>query len=70
MRHNDRTRKIVAALKRRVTTAETFAERFGVSCRTIYRDIAMLKAAGKPIEGAPGLGYGLRRRKGVGLHHG
>lgn len=35
------------------------AERFGVSLRTIYRDIQTLSEAGVPICGNPGIGYSL-----------
>lgn len=35
------------------------AERFGVSLRTIYRDIGTLSEAGVPICGNPGVGYSL-----------
>ena len=35
------------------------AERFGVSLRTIYRDIHTLSEAGVPICGNPGIGYSL-----------
>ena len=35
------------------------AERFGVSMRTIYRDIGTLSEAGVPICGNPGVGYSL-----------
>lgn len=36
------------------------ADELGVSLRTLYRDIASLKAQGASIEGEPGLGYVLR----------
>ncbi|MEX0351016.1 MAG: helix-turn-helix transcriptional regulator [Paracoccaceae bacterium] len=42
-------------------TAESMAARLEVSERTIYRDIAALQAMRTPIEGAPGLGYVMRR---------
>jgi predicted DNA-binding transcriptional regulator YafY len=32
-----------------------------VTARTVYRDVATLQARQVPIEGAPGLGYALRR---------
>jgi predicted DNA-binding transcriptional regulator YafY len=38
-------------------TATAVADRFGVSLRTIYRDVAVLVSQGALIEGAPGLGY-------------
>lgn len=39
--------------------AEDAAEQFGVSVRTIYRDLAALEEAGFPIIGTPGDGYHL-----------
>lgn len=42
---------------RRRMRAEDAAEQFGVSVRTIYRDIAALEDAGFPIIGTPGDGY-------------
>jgi predicted DNA-binding transcriptional regulator YafY len=36
------------------------ARRLGISIRTLYRDIASLRALGARIEGEPGLGYILR----------
>src|SRR5882757_5168475 len=42
-------------------TAAAIAERLEVTVRTVYRDIATLQARRIPIEGAPGLGYLLRR---------
>ena len=42
-------------------TAAELSERLEVSERTIYRDIAALQAIRTPIEGAPGLGYAMRR---------
>ncbi len=44
---------------RRRMRAEDAAEQFGVSVRTIYRDIAALEEAGFPIIGTPGDGYHL-----------
>ncbi len=41
-------------------TAQTIAQRLGVTPRTIYRDIAALQAAGIPAEGEAGIGYVLR----------
>jgi len=37
----------------------TIAERFGVSLRTVYRDVRTLKNAGVPIIGDPGIGYSI-----------
>src|SRR5690606_34165952 len=39
--------------------AQDLAERFGVSQRTIYRDIKSLEQAGIPIYGEAGTGYAL-----------
>lgn len=47
--------------RRAPATAEALAEELGVSTRTLYRDVATLKAEGAPVEGAAGLGYVLRR---------
>jgi len=44
---------------KRVVTSTTLAEKFGVSVRTIYRDIKALEQAGVPILTADGKGYSL-----------
>jgi predicted DNA-binding transcriptional regulator YafY len=41
-------------------TAAEAAERFGVSERTVYRDVAALRERGEPIDAAAGAGGGLR----------
>lgn len=41
----------------RVVTAQELAKRFGVSLRTVYRDIRSLEASGVPISGEAGVGY-------------
>lgn len=46
---------------RRVVRAEELAERFAVSARTIYRDVAALGEAGVPIAGEAGMGYSMVR---------
>jgi len=46
--------------RRRPTTAAELASEFGVSERTVYRDLAALVRWGAAIEGAAGLGYVLR----------
>jgi predicted DNA-binding transcriptional regulator YafY len=63
MRRADRLFDIIQALRQapRPVTAAALAERFEVTVRTVYRDIAALQASRVPIEGAPGLGYVLRR---------
>src|SRR5258705_6163360 len=42
-------------------TAAVLADKLEVTVRTVYRDIAALQGSRVPIEGAPGLGYVLRR---------
>lgn len=46
--------------RRRPVPAAVLAATLGVSLRTLYRDIAVLRAQGARIEGEPGLGYVLR----------
>lgn len=41
-------------------TGDALAAEFGISIRTLYRDIATLQAQGADIQGEPGLGYVLR----------
>ncbi len=63
MRRADRLFDIIQALRAapRPLTAAALAERCEVTVRTVYRDIGALQASRVPIEGAPGLGYLLRR---------
>ncbi|WP_339787184.1 YafY family protein [uncultured Imperialibacter sp.] len=42
---------------RRVTTAQELADKFGISQRTVYRDIRALEEAGVPVIGEVGTGY-------------
>lgn len=44
---------------RRVVRASDLAARFGITERTVYRDIAALGEAGVPISGEAGVGYSL-----------
>lgn len=44
---------------KRIVTSTALAEKFGVSVRTIYRDIRALEAAGVPIYAEDGKGYSL-----------
>lgn len=44
---------------KRVVKAQELADRFGVSLRTIYRDIRSLEQAGVPIFGEAGTGYSI-----------
>lgn len=45
---------------RRPVTGSALAEALGVSIRTLYRDIASLRAQGASIDAEPGLGFVLR----------
>jgi predicted DNA-binding transcriptional regulator YafY len=45
---------------RHPVSGENLAQTLGVSIRTLYRDIASLRALGAGIEGEPGVGYILR----------
>ena len=46
---------------KRVVTAQDLAEKFGITQRTVYRDIKALEEAGVPIIGEAGRGYTLRQ---------
>ena len=50
---------LLESLRRRkyAVSARSLAEEFGVSLRTVYRDIAALQAQGAAIEGEAGVGY-------------
>jgi len=63
MRRADRLFDIIQSLRTAAhpVTAAVLADRLEVTVRTIYRDIAALQGSRVPIEGAPGLGYVLRR---------
>jgi predicted DNA-binding transcriptional regulator YafY len=63
MRRSDRLFDIIQRLRtaRGPMTAAVLAEELEVTTRTVYRDVATLQARRVPIEGAPGLGYVLRR---------
>src|SRR5207302_5316110 len=63
MRRADRLFDIIQKLRAapRPLTAAGLAEELEVTARTIYRDVASLQASRVPIEGAPGIGYVLRR---------
>ncbi|QDV63066.1 helix-turn-helix transcriptional regulator [Crateriforma conspicua] len=59
MRRADRLFRIVEYLKarRETVTAKELGEELEVGVRTIYRDIADLKASGVPLTGEAGVGY-------------
>ncbi|MDH6357500.1 YafY family protein [Parabacteroides sp. PF5-9] len=60
MNRIDRISALLVQLQSRpLVKSSEMAERFGVSLRTIYRDIHTLLEAGVPICGNPGIGYSL-----------
>lgn len=61
MARSDRLFRLLTALRRlpQPVTAARLAEETGVSPRTLYRDIAALRAGGALIDGEAGLGYTL-----------
>lgn len=61
MARADRLFRLLQALRRlpAPVTARRLAEETGVSLRTLYRDIAALRAGGALIDGEAGLGYTL-----------
>ena len=63
MRRADRLFDVIQLLRgaRRPMTAAAMAEELEVTVRTVYRDIHALQASRVPIEGAPGIGYVLKR---------
>ena len=63
MRRADRLFDIIQVLRTatRPMTAAALAAELEVTTRTVYRDVATLQARRVPIEGAPGVGYVLRR---------
>src|SRR5271165_4157123 len=63
MRRADRLFDIIQVLRAtsHPVTAAALAEQLEVTVRTVYRDVATLQARRVPIEGAPGIGYVLRR---------
>ena len=60
---SDRLFDIIQQLRTatRPTTAAELAAALEVTVRTVYRDIATLQARRVPIEGAPSIGYVLRK---------
>lgn len=60
MNRIDRISAILVQLQsKRIVKAQDIAERFGISLRTVYRDINTLNEAGVPIIGEAGVGYSL-----------
>jgi predicted DNA-binding transcriptional regulator YafY len=61
MARADRLLRLIDTMRRlpQPVTAARLAEETGVSPRSLYRDIASLRAAGALIDGAAGLGYTL-----------
>ncbi|RYU81861.1 helix-turn-helix transcriptional regulator [Hymenobacter persicinus] len=60
MNRFDRITAILIQLQaRRVVRGQELAERFGVSLRTVYRDLRTLEEAGVPLSGEAGVGYSL-----------
>ncbi|MDH6305170.1 putative DNA-binding transcriptional regulator YafY [Parabacteroides sp. PF5-5] len=60
MNRIDRISALLVQLQSRpLVKSSEMAERFGVSLRTIYRDMRTLSEAGVPVCGNPGVGYSL-----------
>lgn len=60
MNRIDRVTAILIQLQsKRVVKAQDIAERFGISLRTVYRDVRTLEEAGVPIVGEAGVGYSI-----------
>ncbi len=61
MPRNDRLFQLIEILRDgTLHTASDMAQQQAVSVRTIWRDMAMLAAAGLPVQGERGVGYILR----------
>lgn len=60
MNRIDRITAILIQLQsKRVVKAQEIADRFGISLRTVYRDIRTLEEAGIPMIGEAGIGYSI-----------
>lgn len=60
MNRIDRISAILIHLQsRKIVKAQDIADRFGISLRTVYRDIRTLEEAGIPLVGEAGLGYSI-----------
>lgn len=53
------TALLIQLQSKKVIKAQDIAERFGISLRTVYRDIRTLEEAGVPLYGEAGIGYSL-----------
>ncbi|GAO44499.1 helix-turn-helix transcriptional regulator [Flavihumibacter petaseus] len=60
MNRIDRLTAILIQLQgRRLVKAQDIADRFGISLRTVYRDVKALEESGVPVLGEAGMGYTL-----------
>ncbi|TAJ51095.1 MAG: HTH domain-containing protein, partial [Chitinophagaceae bacterium] len=60
MNRIDRVTAILIQLQsKRVVKAQEIADRFGISLRTVYRDVKTLEEAGIPVIGEAGVGYSI-----------
>jgi predicted DNA-binding transcriptional regulator YafY len=60
MNRFDRITAILIQLQsKKIVKAQDLADRFGISLRTVYRDIRSLEEAGIPLYGEAGIGYSL-----------
>lgn len=60
MNRLDRITAILIQLQsKKVVKAQEIADRFGISLRTVYRDVGSLEEAGVPIIGEAGVGYSI-----------
>lgn len=60
MNRLDRITAILIQLQsKKIVKAQDIADRFGISLRTVYRDIGSLEEAGVPIIGEAGVGYSI-----------
>lgn len=53
------TAMLIQLQSKRVVKAQEIADRFGISLRTVYRDIKTLEEAGIPVIGEAGVGYSI-----------
>lgn len=53
------TALLIQLQSKRIVRSQEIAERFGISLRTVYRDIRTLELAGIPILGEAGVGYSI-----------